>query len=151
MKHSRLGVGIIFVAGLAACSFLLPEGMVIRGPILRSLLGSGIDAPADSVVESRFKVPDGYRVELFAEGVSQARVLRFSPNGSLLVSQPREGQILHVLADQDGDGLSGSDVEAYLDRHVKNLSSVAMDAPQRPLVLVQDPGASLYPGGRSPE
>jgi glucose/arabinose dehydrogenase len=106
MKHLRLGVGIIFVAGLAACSFLLPEGMVIRGPILRSLLGSGIDPPADSVVESRFKVPDGYRVELFAEGVSRARVLRFSPNGSLLVSQPREGQILHVLADQDGDGRS---------------------------------------------
>lgn len=106
MKKLLIGVGIILFAGLAACSVLLPKGMVIRGPILKSLLGRGVDAPEDAVVESRFKVPDGYRVELFAEGIPQARVMRFSPDGSLLVSQPRKGQILHVLADRDGDGRS---------------------------------------------
>ena len=43
-------------------------------------------------------------VEVFAEGVENARMMRLSPGGDLLVSQPKLGRVLHVLRDLDGDG-----------------------------------------------
>lgn len=106
MRRVGLGIGLAVLCGIAACQLLLPDGMVVRGPILSSLLGRGIDAPSESVVQGRFRVAAGYAVELFAEGVPNARVMRFSPGGSLIVSQPRKGQLLHIHGDADGDGRS---------------------------------------------
>jgi glucose/arabinose dehydrogenase len=104
----RMGLVILAAAivGVGACSLLLPDGMVIRGPILNSMFGRGIEAPPPAVVDQRFEVPPGFTVELWAEGLPNARFMRFSPMGSLLVSQPRSGRVVHVLADHDGDGLS---------------------------------------------
>ncbi len=106
MRRIVTGVGLTVILGISACFLLLPDGMVVRGPILNSLLGRGVDSPSDAVVQGRFRVAPGFRVELFAEGIENARFLRFSPGGSLLISQPREGRILHVLGDRDGDGRS---------------------------------------------
>ena len=107
MRRVGLGIGLAVLCGIAACRLLLPDGMVVRGPILSSLLGRGIDAPSESVVQGRFRVAAGYSVELFAEGVPNARVMRFSPGGSLIVSQPRKGQLLHIHGDADGDDPMG--------------------------------------------
>ena len=106
MRRIILVVGVTAVVAIASCVLLLPDGMVVRGPILNSLLGRGVDSPSEAVVQGRFRVAPGFRVELFAEGIENARFLRFSPGGSLLISQPREGKILHVLGDQDADGRS---------------------------------------------
>ena len=106
MRRVGLVIALFGVAGIVACNFLLPENLAVKGPILNSILGRGIDAPAESVVESRFQVPEGYQVELFAEGIPNARFMRFSPGGDLIVSQPRAGQLLHVFRDRDGDGRS---------------------------------------------
>lgn len=43
-------------------------------------------------------------------------------------------QALRGEADAGEDGLSYADLAAYLERHVRNLSSVALGSPQRPLV-----------------
>ncbi len=106
------------LAGIAACRLLLPEGMVVKGPILNSMLGRGVDPPSTSAIGRRFALPEGYSVELFADAVPNARFLRFSPGGSLVVSQPRRGQLLHLLRDADGDGRSDGQqvLLAELDR-----------------------------------
>ncbi len=71
------------------------------------MLGLGRpDSPDAEVVRSRFRVPEGFTVEIFAEDIENARFMRFSPGGDLLISQPRLGRILHVLRDRDGDGRS---------------------------------------------
>jgi len=104
----KLAIGIV-LAGIVlavACSFLLPDELAIKGPILNSLTGRSIPAPAPETVGRRFAVPPGFRVELFADGVQNARFLRFSPGGSLVVSQPRLGRLLRVDADTNGDGRS---------------------------------------------
>ena len=106
MRKIVIGLGVLLILGVGACSVLLPERFAIRGPILDTLLGRGIDGPTDADIRDRFVVADGYRVEIFAQGIPNARVLRFSPSGDLLVSQPRLGQILLVLGDRDGDGRS---------------------------------------------
>jgi glucose/arabinose dehydrogenase len=106
MKKTAWPVLAFLMVALAGCEWLLPDGMAIKGPILNSMFGRGIEAPAPDVVESRIKAPEGFGVGLWADAVPGGRFMRFSPAGSLLISQPRTGRILHVLADNDGDGLS---------------------------------------------
>lgn len=106
MRKFAIGAVVLIMAGITSCSLLLPEKFAVKGPILSTLFGTGIDAPVESVVESRFQLPEGYRIELFAERIPQGRFMQFSPGGDLLISQPRTGQILHILRDQDGDGRS---------------------------------------------
>lgn len=103
----------LLIAGLAgglvlalACCLLLPEGLVVKGPVLNSITGRSIAAPAPDTVSARFRVAPGYRVELFADGIQNARFLRMSPGGSLVVSQPRLGRLLRVDRDGNGDGRS---------------------------------------------
>ena len=106
MRNVWLGLGIVAVALVGACSLLLPDGFVVRGPILSSLMGRGIDAPSDGTVRGRFHAPEGFRVDLYAEGLPGIRFMRMSPEGALLASQPRSGRIVHVLGDANGDGRS---------------------------------------------
>jgi len=96
-----IGVGIA-LAG--ACRLLLPEEWAVKGPILNSITGRSIDAPGPETVERRFAVAPGFRVELFAQGIQNARFLRFSPGGTLVVSQPRLGRLMRIEGDADGDG-----------------------------------------------
>jgi glucose/arabinose dehydrogenase/mono/diheme cytochrome c family protein len=106
MKKTILLIVGSLVAGAGACTLLLPDGMAVKGPIFNSLFGRGIDAPAPEVVERRISVPEGFGVALWAEDIPNGRFMRISPAGSLLISQPRTGRILHILADADGDGMS---------------------------------------------
>jgi glucose/arabinose dehydrogenase len=48
------------------------------------------------------QAPPGFRVELFAEGMSGPREMRVAPNGDIFVSETREGRI-RVLRAGDGD------------------------------------------------
>jgi glucose/arabinose dehydrogenase len=47
------------------------------------------------------KVPDGFRIELFTEGLNGPRVLRVAPNGDLFVAETEAGDI-RVLRAADG-------------------------------------------------
>lgn len=107
MRRSLTVLGFLLVVGVGACHLLLPERFAVRGPMVAQMLGlSSPETPPEALVQSRLRVPEGFTVEIFAEGVENARMMRFSPGGDLLVSQPRLGRILHVLRDGDGDGRS---------------------------------------------
>lgn len=106
MRRVAVGIALLTVGAIVACHVLLPERLAIKGPILNSLLGRGIDAPSDELVENRFQVAPGFEVQLFAEEIRNARFMGFSPGGDLIVSQPRLGQLVHVFRDRDGDGRS---------------------------------------------
>ncbi len=106
MRKWIVGLALLTIVGVTACSVLLPERFAIKGPILSSLLGRGIDAPSDEVIQSRFRLAEGFEIQLFADGIPNARFMGFSPGGDLIVSQPRIGQLTHILRDRDGDGRS---------------------------------------------
>ena len=55
-------------------------------------------------VDNRLVVPEGYGVSLFATGIAEARMLRVTSAGDVLVSTPRDGRIMLLEADRDGDG-----------------------------------------------
>jgi glucose/arabinose dehydrogenase len=54
----------------------------------------------------RIKVPAGYAFSIFAEGLGRVRLMQMTGTGDLLVSAARDGTILLVRGDGDGDGKS---------------------------------------------
>lgn len=99
-----LVLGALGVALGVGCA-LLPERYALNAPVANLLWGGGIDAPSETVVQQRLQVPAGFSVALWADEVPNARMLRFTESGDLLVSQPRRGQVLLLERDADGNGL----------------------------------------------
>lgn len=58
-----------------------------------------ISRPANA----RPRVPDGFKVEIFASGFGDARWLHVLPNGDVLLAESDDGRI-SILRDADGDG-----------------------------------------------
>lgn len=106
MGKRALAALVLLLVGVGACNLLLPEEYVVNADLGNLLFGRGIEAPPPSVVAERIRAVDGLQVVIWARDIPNARMLRFTPAGDLLVSQPRRGQILLLLDDRDGDGLS---------------------------------------------
>ena len=114
---------LVVAAGAVRC--LLPERYAVNAPIGHLLFGRGVDAPPADVVGELLSVPEGFAIELWANGIPNARFLRFTPAGDLLVSTPRSGRVMLVERDRDGDGwpdgqqvlLDGLDRPHGLDLH----------------------------------
>ena len=51
----------------------------------------------------RIRLPDGFRIGLFAEGLPGARSLTMSPSGTVYVGSRGPGNV-YALRDADGDG-----------------------------------------------
>lgn len=77
------------------------------------------------------KVPEGFKVEQFATGLSQPRVIVTAPNGDIFVMESR-GNRVRVLRDADGDGKP-------------EISQVYADGLDEPF------GIAFHPAGPSPE
>jgi glucose/arabinose dehydrogenase len=92
----------LLLAALAACALLLPERFAVNVPLLGTWWGA--EPPPQSELARRVQVPEGFAIGIFAQGIRNARFLRFTPAGDLLVSSPREGTIFLVERDLDGDG-----------------------------------------------
>ena len=58
------------------------------------------------LLRERIKLPDGYRLEVFARDLGRPRLMQMTAEGDLIVSGYRNGTILLVKADGDGDGRS---------------------------------------------
>ena len=104
MRRWLLGLMLAGIACLGACSFLLPERYAVNGPMLQMMFGRSAEAPKKGLVEERLRVPEGYQIDFYAGDLADARMLRFTPQGDLLVSQPRSGEIVLLERDADGDG-----------------------------------------------
>ena len=71
-----------------------------------SLLPAWLDPTPISAarVDTQLVVPEGYGLSLFATGISDARALRVTSAGDVLVSTPRDGRVILLEADANGDG-----------------------------------------------
>jgi glucose/arabinose dehydrogenase len=120
MRRFLLILVVLAGASFGACHWLLPERFAVNAPIAHLLFQRGIEAPPAATVAERLRVPEGFSLGLFATGIANARFLRLTPAGDLLVSVPRTGSV-HLLArDADGDGRADQDrilVEGLVNPH----------------------------------
>lgn len=58
----------------------------------------------ETLLRERIKLPEGYRLEVFARGLGRPRLMQMTENGDLIVSGYRKGNILLLKADKNGDG-----------------------------------------------
>ncbi|MDF1643653.1 MAG: PQQ-dependent sugar dehydrogenase [Pseudomonadales bacterium] len=99
--YLMLGLFVLLALLAVWATQLAPDRFRVNIPI-QSITG-GIEAD-EQQVKQRITAPPGFTVSLFASGVTNARVLRFSQTGDLLVSTPRNGQIILLQRDTNGDG-----------------------------------------------
>ena len=104
MRKVLLGFGLGGAVLVAACTVLLPERYAVNLPVWGYLFGA--EPPPESELQRRIQLPPGFSIDFFAKGIRNARFLRFTPAGDLLVSSPRESAIFLLTADRDGDGRS---------------------------------------------
>ena len=94
---------LIFWLGFAAC----------RAPAQQPPHAAHL---TDSTYGGRLRVPAGFSVTEFAN-VPRARFMALAPDGSVYVSQPREGQVVRLVdADRDGRAESQSVAVSGLNR-----------------------------------
>lgn len=117
------------LALLGACHVgllrLLPERYAVNAPIRQMLFGRGVEAAPEDELRRTLVAPDGFSVSLYAAGLPNARLLRFTETGDLLVTQPRSGRVALLARDAGGDGradgtqtlLDGLDRPHGLDFH----------------------------------
>src|SRR5690606_19064574 len=60
---------------------------------------SRVRRPADATL----RVPSGFKVNIFADGLTHARWMTVAANGDVLLAEPRDGKIT-LLRDADKDG-----------------------------------------------
>jgi len=117
---------LIALGLLGACQVgLLPERFAVNAPIGQLLLGRGIAAAPEEELRRQLVVPKGFVVSLYAANLPNARFLRFTESGDLLVSSPRNGRVSLLARDADDDGradgvhtlLEGLDRPHGLDFH----------------------------------
>jgi glucose/arabinose dehydrogenase len=106
MRRTRLVSLVLALALVGACRWILPERYAVNAPLGHLLLGRGVETPAEATIENRLRAPDGLSVGLFAGNLENARMLRVTAAGDLLVSTPRSGRVVLLERDGDGDGRS---------------------------------------------
>lgn len=88
----------LLISGLMSCGPLyLPFGYTVN------FARGGGKAVAESDFGTRIRVPRGFSIAPFAEGVDNARWLLFTSAGDLLVSSPRQGKVFLLERDNDRD------------------------------------------------
>jgi len=103
IRHIAAALALLMLVGFLACRFLLPERFAMNTPVLNTILGRSGPALAEGAVGDRIQVARGFAVSLYAE-VPQVRVLCPTPAGDLLASVPRQGKVLLLRRDRNGDG-----------------------------------------------
>jgi len=100
---------ILFIAG-----FFLIKKFKVNPPI--NLIGKSYEGelPFDKI-----KVPKGFRVDIYAENVENARSICLSPSGILYVGN-RGGDKVLALQDLDGDGKAEKQYELYTGGNMPN-------------------------------
>jgi glucose/arabinose dehydrogenase len=99
-------VGFILIVGFAVLQSqvgnLRPALLPPSKNIVDILENKGAKKQGEAV-EIPLKVPSGFQVSVFARGVGSARDLEFTPDGTLLVSDTKDGKV-YALPDKNSDG-----------------------------------------------
>ena len=89
-------VSILYIIVCFGCNSINPPS---DNKVQESIEGG--DGGIETFLE-KIQLPEGFKIEIYAEGVKNARSLCLSPNGTLFVGTRGEGSV-YALQDTDGD------------------------------------------------
>jgi len=107
LKKFLIGPVAVLVSIASIPLFLLATGTIDSSSlrmVMNVMTGIGGPAARTTSIKQRYRVPDGFNLQLYASDLPKARFLRFTPGGDLLVSRPHLGDIMLLHRDADRDG-----------------------------------------------
>lgn len=104
---------LLFIAAIPVSLGFAIAAFISFGPVkitswsmlVNALTGAGIASPDAAVLTRRVTVPEGFSLSVYAVDLPMARFMVFTKAGDLLVSRPRDGEVVLLKRDSDGDGL----------------------------------------------
>ena len=108
VKRIGITLGLLIVALVVVVWIMLPPVNIPLGGMLANVFPDWFDPRStdSETVGRELVVADGYGISLFAADVPDARMLRVTPNGDVLVASTSRGSIVWLAKDADGDGQS---------------------------------------------
>jgi len=82
-------------------AYLLGSGTISTSSLammLNVMTGKGIDSPDAQQLASRFQMPEGFSLSLYAGDLPNARFLHMTANRDLLVTRPHKGDVILIRA-----------------------------------------------------
>ncbi len=99
LRKTLLAIAVAIGIAAASAWYLLEP---FNGPRAASLSRD----QWESLLHKRIRVPEGYSFTVYARDLGQPRLMQMTDNGDLIVSGYRDGTIMLVQRDGDGDGRS---------------------------------------------
>jgi glucose/arabinose dehydrogenase len=96
---------VVMIAVCSSCGSKSTTGRKATAPSSSPLSA----APAQNSTGLPLAIPDGFSMSIFADGLSEPRVMVFDSAGTMLVSTPGSGQVV-ALPDKDGNGVADRQV-----------------------------------------
>jgi glucose/arabinose dehydrogenase len=102
-KKILMGIFLFFIVLFGTAWYLKPT---VNGPLLDMLFGWQVEAPKADILKARLQVPEGFKVGVFARDVPNARMMRMTSTGDMVVTSNRTGAVFLLHRDDNGDGIS---------------------------------------------
>ncbi|MBU3672964.1 MAG: sorbosone dehydrogenase family protein [Sinobacteraceae bacterium] len=103
---TAVGLAVIAVGYFVWLIFLGGIAISDRAMLWKMLREEGGETPSAELVARQLRVPEGFRIGVWAEDLPSARLMAGTATGDVLLTQPRGGRLLLLRADRDGDGRS---------------------------------------------
>lgn len=103
---------LVVVVGSTCGYFLLPTINAPKGTIVKSMKNEQKEI-------TNINLPEGYKIELYADSVVGARSMSLSPSGTLFVGSMGEGNV-YALKDTDGDFVVDKQYTLYSEGNMPN-------------------------------
>ncbi|WP_262693896.1 PQQ-dependent sugar dehydrogenase [Kordiimonas aquimaris] len=106
LKKIPKSVLIILVIAIAGLWVFWPKNFAVNGPLLDFITGKQAETPTTEIMRTRFNLPLGFRIGLFAGNVNNVRSLQITETGDIVAASMRGNEIVLLHRNEDGDGAS---------------------------------------------
>ncbi|MDP6978252.1 MAG: PQQ-dependent sugar dehydrogenase [Myxococcota bacterium] len=106
LRRGLLLICFALLVSIVSCNVFLPERFAVNAPMFAQMFGKTIDPPSEEQVESRFRVPEGFSLSVWAGDLGTVRWLKTTSSGDFIATLPRAGKVILLERDADGDGRS---------------------------------------------
>lgn len=106
LSSIALTVGLLIAIPIGLYQWLLKDSMPDPELMWCTLFGCEARDVSANDLDEALTLPDGLHISVFADDIANVRFLGVLPGQDVIASVPREGQLILLRADADGDGYS---------------------------------------------